>query len=113
MTTSVRILYWKEIPIQVEASDGATKASRPLDSRFQEAADAIAMFDGSYGSDDYLDAWEWQHYAEYAGAPDEVASQVAAMFNSGMPADFVARIRDSITTDSRDPTPGAINSWLE
>ena len=113
MTTSVRILYWKEIPIQVEADDGATKASRPLDSRFQEAADAIAMFDGSYGSDDYLDAWEWQHYAEYAGAPDEVASQVAAMFNSGMPADFVARIRDSITSAGRDPTPGAINCWLE
>ena len=113
MTTSVRILYWKEIPIQVEADDGATKASRPLDSRFQEAADAIAMFDGSFGSDAYLDAWEWQHYADYTGAPDEVASQVATTFNSGMPADFVARIRDSITTDSRVSTPGAINCWLE
>ena len=113
MTTSVRILYWKEIPIQVEADDGTTKLSRPLDARFQEAADAIAMFDGSFGSDDYLDAWEWQHYADYAGAPDEVATQVATTFNSKMPVDFVARIRDSITADRRDPTPGAINCWLE
>ena len=113
MTTSVRILYWKEIPIQVEADDGTTMLSRPLDPRFQEAADAIAMFDGSFGSDEYLDAWEWQHYAEYAGKPDEVAMQVATMFNSGMPDNFVARIRDSITSDRRDPTPGAINCWLE
>ena len=113
MTTSVRILYWKEIPIQVEADDGTTKLSRPLDPRFQEAADAIAMFDGSFGSDEYLDAWEWQHYADYTGAPDEVATQVAMTFNSKMPDNFVARIRDSITADRRDPTPGAINCWLE
>ena len=113
MTTSVRILYWKEIPIQVEADNGTTKLSRQLDPRFQEAADAIAMFDGSFGSDEYLDAWEWQHFAEYTGAPDEVATQVAATFNSKMPVDFVARIRDSITADRRDPTPGAINCWLE
>ncbi len=113
MTTSVRILYWKEIPIQVEADDGTTKLSRQFDPRFQEAADAIAMFDGSFGSDEYLDAWEWQHYADFTGAPDEVATQVATTFNSKMPVDFVARIRDSITADRRDPTPGAINCWLE
>ena len=113
MTTSVRILYWKEIPIQVEADDGTTKLSRQLDPRFQEAADAIAMFDGSFGSDEYLDAWEWQHYADYTGKPDEVTTQVATTFNSKMPDDFVARIRDSITDDRRDPTPGAINCWLE
>ena len=113
MTTSVQILYWKEIPIQVQADDGTTKVSRPLDSRFQEAADAIAMFDGSFGSDAYLDAWEWQHYAEYTGAPDDVATQVAAKFNSCMPADFVARLRDAITSERRDPSPGAINCWLE
>ena len=113
MPTSVQILYWKEIPIQVQADDGSTQASRPLDSRFQEAADAIAMFDGSSGSDAYLDAWEWQHFADLDGAPDAAASQVAEQFNTGMPADFVARIRDSITNDTRDPSPGAINGWLE
>ena len=109
----MQILYWKEIPIQIKADDGTNQASRPLDPRFQEAADAIAMFDGSFGSDEYLDAWEWQHYAECDGTPDEAADQVAARFNSGMPADFVARIRDSITNETRDPSPGAINGWLE
>ena len=33
--------------------------SRQLDARFQEGVDAVAMMDGSMGTDDYLMAWEW------------------------------------------------------
>ena len=55
----VRIMYWKEIPVQVQAQDGAGTVSRQLDPRFQEGVDAVAMFDGSAGTDDYLMAWEW------------------------------------------------------
>ena len=52
-------MYWKEIPVQVQALDDSGVVSRQLDDRFQEGVDAISMLDGSSGSDEYLDAWEW------------------------------------------------------
>ncbi len=104
-------MYWKEIPVQVQAQDEAGQVSLPLAPRFQEAADAIAMFDGSAGTDSYLDGWGFGPYVEFDGAGQEVAERIAERFNSGMPADFVARIRDLQNSGQRDETPGAIDSW--
>ena len=50
----LRVMYWKEIPVQVQAEDDSGRVSRPLDDRFQKAADAVAMKDGSQGTDEYL-----------------------------------------------------------
>ncbi|SVD75666.1 uncharacterized protein METZ01_LOCUS428520, partial [marine metagenome] len=36
---TVRVMYWKEIPIQVQAEDDTKAVSIPLDDRFQQAAD--------------------------------------------------------------------------
>ena len=75
---SVRILYWKEIPVQIETHDETEKISTPLDPKFQEAVDTIAMFDKSYGTDEYLDAWEWGNSYELKGSecliigPDQI-----------------------------------------
>lgn len=113
MPSTFRILYWKEIPVQVEAEDDAGKVSVPLDHRFQEAADAIAMFDGSYGSDAYLDAWQWGGSTESKLAASEIADAVAARFNQGMPEDFVARIRDLHNSGDRSEMPGSIEGWIE
>ena len=33
----LRIMYWKEIPIQVQAEDESDTISKQLDGRFQEA----------------------------------------------------------------------------
>ena len=43
----VRVMYWKEIPVQVQAEDASGQASQPLEDRFQEGVDAVAMLDGS------------------------------------------------------------------
>ena len=43
-------MYWKEIPIQVQAEYDTKTVSIPLDDRFQRAADAISMMDGSAGT---------------------------------------------------------------
>ena len=51
-------MYWKEIPVQVQAEDESGRVSRQLDDRFQQGVDAVSMMDGSAGSDDYLMAWE-------------------------------------------------------
>lgn len=107
----VRIMYWKEIPVQVQAQDENGQVSAQLESRFQEAADAVAMMDGSYGSDAYLDAWGYGEFIEIIGEARQAAENLAEKFNKGMPADFVARIRDLAKTGERDERPGAIDSW--
>jgi hypothetical protein len=107
----VRVMYWKEIPVQVQARDRSGQVSRPLAPRFQEAADAVAMFDGSAGSDAYLESWGYGPFFEVAGTASAAADQLAARFNEAMPADFVARIRDLHRAGLRNPTPGAIDKW--
>ena len=106
-------MYWKEIPVQVQAQDDSGTVSRQLDPRFQEGVDAVAMFDGSAGTDDYLMAWEWGEFKELSGSAEAVADVSAAKLNNGFPKDFVARIRDLQREERRDPTPGAIDHWLE
>ena len=109
----VRIMYWKEIPVQVQAQDDSGTVSRQLDPRFQEGVDAVAMFDGSAGTDDYLMAWEWGEFKELSGSAEAAADESAAKLNNAFPKDFVARIRDLQREERRDPTPGAIDHWLE
>ena len=109
----VRVMYWKEIPVQVQAEDESGQVSKPLDDRFQRGLDAVSMFDGSSGSDEYLMAWEWGEYAEMEGNAGEVASAVAERFDRGFPEDFVARIRDLQRAGGRDPRPGAVDGWLD
>ena len=111
--TKVRVMYWKEVPVQVQAEDESGKTSVPLDDRFQKGVDAISMFDGSGGTDDYLMAWEWQDIGEFDSSAQEAASTVVERFNTGFPADFVARIRDLHNADRRDPRPGAVDHWIE
>ena len=109
--TQVRIMYWKEIPVQVQARDDSGVVSRQLDPRFQQGVDAISMFDGSAGADEYLMAWEWAEYTDAEGTATEAADALAARLNDNFPEDFVARIRDLHRQDRRDPTPGAIDHW--
>ena len=110
---SVRIMYWKEIPVQVQAEDENGRASQPLDARFQEAVDAVAMFDGSAGSDAYLEGWTTGDPTVVEGTAREAANSVSSQFNQNMPSDFVARIRDLQNSGQRDESPGAIDSWAE
>ena len=107
----VRVMYWKEIPVQVQAQDDEGQVSRPLEARFQEAADAVAMFDGSAGTDSYLDGWGFGPFIEVDGAAKDAAEAIATQFDSNMPGDFVARIRDLHRAGKRDETAGAIDSW--
>ena len=108
-------MYWKEIPVQVQATNESETQSQslPLESRFQEAVDAISMLDGSYGSDEYLDAWEWGEYFEMSGELDAVLKSVGDRYNHGMPQNFVAKLRDLHKNGSRNPSAGSIDGWIE
>ena len=110
---TVRIMYWKEVPVQVQAEDENGQVSKPLHERFQQGVDAISMFDGSSGSDAYLMAWEWGSETKVEGSAAEVAAAVAERYNNSFPEDFAARIRDLHASGQRDPRPGAADHWLE
>ncbi len=105
-------MYWKEIPVQVQAEDGDRVVSVQLDDRFQRGVDAVAMMDGSAGGDEYLMAWEWGEFSETDGEADEAAATLASLYDSRFPQDFVARIRRLIDAGQRDPRPGAADDWL-
>ncbi len=107
----VRVMYWKEVPVQVNAKDETGQVSKPLDDRFQQGVDAISMFDGSSGSDEYMTAWEWGSYSDVDGTAEEAASAVAKNYNEGFPKNFVARVRDLHQAGNRDPKLGAIDHW--
>ena len=109
--TRVRKMYWKEIPVQVQAEDASGQVSKPLDDRFQQGVDSISMFDGSAGTDEYLDAWEWGDYVDVDGSAEAAATALAEDLNTHFPRDFVKRIRKLHDSDTRNPAPGAVDDW--
>ena len=72
-----QILYWREIPAQLRAFEGRRPVSQPLDERFQQAIDRLAMEEGPEGSDDYLDQWQWSEKRERPGTADEILAALA------------------------------------
>lgn len=111
--TNIRIMYWKEIPVQVQAEDESGRVSRQLDERFQQGVDAISMFDGSAGTDEYLTGWEWGANTSAEGTAQDAADALVARINNGFPGDFVARVRKLHHADNRDPQPGAVDHWTD
>lgn len=108
----VRVMYWKEIPVQVQAEDDEGRVSRQLEDRFQKAADAVAMKDGSEGTDEYLDAWEFGPYVESPSSAADAAEELALKLQR-MPTNFVQRIIKMNEDGTRNPVPGAIDHWVE
>jgi len=78
-------MYWKEIPVQIQVDDHDSQVSRELDPRFQKGVDAIAVFDGSIGTDEYLTGWEWCPYIEATGSKESVSSAIAEYYNHSFP----------------------------
>lgn len=110
--TRVRVMYWKEIPVQVQAEGQTGRATRQLSERFQKAVDAIAMKDGSVGTDEYLDHWGFGPYLDVQGEPADEARILADRLEC-MPKDFVQRILDMHDRGTRITEPGSIDHWAD
>ena len=67
------VIWWRDIPAQVTAKEGRTRAARELPPRFQEAIDAAAMRAGLIGTDAYLEEWR----REPRGCGDDLEAEVA------------------------------------
>ncbi len=72
-----QVLYWKDIPSVVEATDADGSAKVQLSDRFQVLIDSVAMRLGLAGTDEYLDQWDHGEEQERPGSSQEVAKAVA------------------------------------
>ena len=77
-----KILYWQEVPSQIKAEDDFDEVTVPLDVRFQERIDELALRRGLQGSDEYLAQWRWSEEEEREGAARDVAEAVKAELES-------------------------------
>lgn len=73
-----QILYWQEIPSQVDARDAGKSHKEMLSQRFQELIDIVATKRNLTESDDYIAGWSKGDKAERAGSALDVAKVVAA-----------------------------------
>ena len=77
--TRYRVLCWRGIPMQIKVyEDDQRPVSRQLPAWFTEHVDRVAMHDGLYGSDAYLEQFEWSEYVERDGSAEAVATAVLA-----------------------------------
>ena len=108
----VRILYWKEVPSQVQARDDRNEFSVLLQERFQQGIDSIAMQDGSFGTDQYLDGWQWGDYKKIKGSADDVSKTLAKTIEENYPKNFTQLILKMNKDGTRNPLPGGTDHWI-
>jgi len=78
------VIYWRDIPAQVTASDGDRTARAALDDRFQVAIDEAAMREGLTDSDDYLE--EWRRETRDCGSDlEQAVAEEAARLEDALP----------------------------
>lgn len=74
-----RILSWRDIPAQVQATDDTgARANREMPAWFGQEIDRVAMRDGLVGTDAYTEQYAWSRPTEREGTPDDVADAVLA-----------------------------------
>ncbi len=78
MKTTVQIMYWHDIPIQVKAKKGRARLSKELSERFQIAIDRAAMAAGLVGSEAYTEQFYWTEPVVKNGELEEVVEAVAS-----------------------------------
>lgn len=71
-----KILYWQEIPSQIRAEDEIEDVTMPLDPRFMERIDRLAVQRGLQSTDDYLAQWRWSEEQEREGSAHDVAQAI-------------------------------------
>jgi hypothetical protein len=76
LMAAYRVLYWHEFPAQVKATDGTTEANVALAPSFTERIDRAAMKRGMWGTDEYLEGWQWSEPQNRDGTAQEVAEAV-------------------------------------
>mgnify|MGYP001296206863 FL=1 len=108
----IRVMYWKEIPVQIEFSDKSTKKTIKMDDRFQAAIDSISMSDGSFGSDDYLDGWNWVVKEDSPEILNEEIITNYINFFDNYPKNLIKEIKKMIGNGTRNEKPESIDNMF-
>ena len=104
----IRVMYWKEIPIQIQAKDKEDTKTHQLSEKFQVSVDKVAMFDGSYGADEYLDGWSYGSEVNIDMDINNAINFIAEKFEE-FDGDLVQIIADKWKKNIRSEKPGSIN----
>jgi hypothetical protein len=73
-----QVLYWRDIPSLVKATDATAEVSARLPQQFQDVIDDAAMRAGATDTEAYLAHWHWGPAQQRPGTASEVAEAVAA-----------------------------------
>jgi hypothetical protein len=85
------VIWWRDIPAQVTAKEGRSRAARELAPRFQEAIDAAAMRAGLIGTDAYLEEWRREPRVCGGDLEAEVAQEIGWL-DAAYTADVLERL---------------------
>jgi hypothetical protein len=88
------VIYWRDIPAQVTATDGTASVRVALPGRFQEAIDEAAMAAGLVGSDDYLAEWRRETRDCGADLTREVDAEAARLESVFTPEELQRVVRN-------------------
>lgn len=88
------VIYWRDIPAQVTATDARASARAQLPDRFEKAIDAAAMRAGAADADAYLEAWRKEARPCGPDIDDEVAREVARLERDYAPDRVRALVRN-------------------
>jgi len=95
----VRIMYWKDIPYGVRATDEAgARVSRQLPPEFQETVDAAAMAEGATSAEDYQAGFTWGNPDERPGTAAAAADAVVAELVSAYPRERLSKMAGRAAT---------------
>lgn len=88
----VQIMYWKDIPYAVRASDENGRVSKQLPREFEAVVDAAAMAEGATGQSEYQAGFRWGEVEERPGAAAEVVEAVLAEIVAAYPSRRLAQL---------------------
>jgi Tfp pilus assembly major pilin PilA len=77
-----QVVYWKEIPSQVDAREASVRHQEVLSRRFQELIEVVAAKRKLDSANDYIKAWTRGEKCTRAGPAKAVAQAVAAEFET-------------------------------
>jgi hypothetical protein len=78
-----KILYWQQVPAQIQAEDDQEVVNLPMPPKFMERIDVLAAKQGLQQSDDYLAQWHWSEEEDRDQSAREVAEAVQAELEAG------------------------------
>lgn len=99
------IIYWRDIPAQVNAGSGDQKTQRILPRRFQRAIDNAAMVAGMSSASQYIGEWRRVSRQADGDDPEGAAVRLAAELEAAFPRERLATFASTGGWDPERPEP--------